>query len=68
MKAFASKTIVPQTISHDLESRVNQAVDAFMKGVDQLLAEEHFPASPPVDFSRSFHSIEWIRPKGYILN
>lgn len=68
MKTLASKSTVPQKISHDLEMRVNQAVDAFMKGIDQLLAEEHLPVSKPLDFSKQVDSLEWSKPKGYLLN
>ncbi len=50
MKALASQASMSQEVSPDLEMRVNQAVDSFLKGIDQMLAEEHFSTSRPLDF------------------
>ncbi|MBF0279139.1 MAG: hypothetical protein HQM13_15180 [SAR324 cluster bacterium] len=62
MKALVSKSIVSQEISSDMELRINRAVESFMKGVDEMLAEEHFTAS------QDFDSLELNNPSTAVLN
>lgn len=68
MKAITSETILSKKISQELEMRVDQAVDAFMKGIEQLLVEESFQVSKPLHFSKQIDHQEWLEPQGYILN
>jgi len=49
MKAVAAQASTSQEISPDLEIRVDQAVDSFLKSIDQMLAEEYFSTSRPLD-------------------
>ncbi len=49
------------TISHDMEIRVDQAVESFMKGIDQMLLEEQLPKTQ-WDFSQK--SEPWQLPEG----
>ena len=57
MKATASHKIGSKKVAQDLEIRVEQAVDAFMEGVDQLLAEESFHHAKAFKFSQPLESL-----------
>lgn len=68
MKATASHVTASKKVSQELEIRVEQAVDAFMEEIDQLLAEESFHYAKSLEFSKQLEPLGEAGTKNYLLN